>query len=331
MWFHGPWRRRIGALAELVGVFVIGTLVARVIGRAIGLPSGGLRDAQAGAPVDYLALAFTTGANLLLRYGVILGLAFVIGWRYRRQRLASYGISSAGLPVRAHIAIAVVLFAVGGLLPKLLIWLKDYVALGQGPAHWDLIASANSFEFWVYMAVASFGLVPIVEELFFRGYVQTRLTETFDAPAAIVMTALLFTLAHRQYFLPSVLGAGMLVALFIASLLASYVRHRFKSLVPGVIAHSLGNVPVRGELQVVLLIGMAIVIGLARRFIGLHARELMAFVRTRAVPAGSLITVAVAAAVLLIAALGRTPLLLFGGAALIVGIVVARAERHRWL
>jgi hypothetical protein len=211
------------------------------------------------------------------------------------------------------------------LLPKLLIWLKDYVALGRGPAHWDLIASANSFEFWVYMAVASFGLVPIVEELFFRGYVQTRLTETFDAPAAIVMTALLFTLSHRQYFLPSVLGAGMLVALFIASLLASYVRHRFKSLVPAVIAHSLGNVPVRGELQVVLLIGMAMAIGFGRRFVGLHVRELIAFVRTRAVLTGSLITVAVVAAVLLIAALGRTPLLLFGGAALIAGIAVARA------
>lgn len=235
----------------------------------------------------------------------------------------------AGLPACTHLAIAVVLFAVGGFLPKLLIYLKDYVPLGQGPRHWDLIASADSFEFWVYMAVASFGLVPIVEELFFRGYVQTRLTETFDAPAAIVMTALLFTLSHRQYFIPSILGIGMLIALFAASLLASYVRHRYNSLLPAIVAHSLGNVPLRGEVQVVVLVAMAVVIGLARRAIHLHARELGALVRTRAVLTGSLITVAVVVVVLAVAAVGRTPLLLFGAFALIVAIALARNESRR--
>ncbi len=328
MGFQGLWRRRVAALLELVGVFVTGTLVARMIARAIGLPSGGLRDAEPGASIDYLALAFTTGANLLLRYGVILALAFVIGWRYRRQRLSNYGVTTAGLPARAHIAIAVVLFAVGGFLPKLLIYLKDHVALGQGPRHWDLIGSANSFEFWVYMAVSSFGLVPIVEELFFRGYVQTRLTQTFDAPTAIVMTALLFTLSHRQYFIPSVLGLGMLLALFIASLLASYVRHRFNSLLPGVLAHALGNVPVRGVWQVVLLALMALAIGLARTEILAHTRELAALIRTRTVVTGSLVTVAVVVVVLTIAALGRTPLLVFGALALIAAVAFARNERQ---
>ena len=331
MWSQGPgpWRRRVAALLELVGVFVAGTLIARMIAQAFGLKTGGLGDVGPGESVDYLTLAFTTGTNLLLRYGVILGLAFILGWCYRRQRLSSYGVSATGLPARVHITIAVVLFAAGGFLPKLLIYLKDHVSLGRGPRHWDLIATADSFPFWVYMAVASFGLVPIVEELFFRGYVQTRLTDTFGGPAAIVMTALLFTLSHRQYFIPSILGVGMLISLFIASLLASYVRHRFNSLLPAIIAHSLGNAPIRGALQVVLLVLMAIVIVLSRRLVRLHAHELAAFVRTRAVLIGSLITVGVVVVVLLIAALGRIPLLLFGGFALTVAIVFARNERQR--
>ncbi|HEX6086195.1 MAG TPA: type II CAAX endopeptidase family protein [Thermoanaerobaculia bacterium] len=321
------WGRRIGALLELVGVFVTGTLVARMIAGASGLASGGLRDAQPGAAVDYLALAFTTAANLLLRYGLILGLAFVLGWRYGRRRWSSYGVSLADVPVRTHIAIGVVLFAVGGFLPKLLVCLKDRVPLGAGPRHWDLIATADSFEFWVYMAVGSFGLVPIVEELFFRGYVQTRLSEPFGVPAAIVMTALLFTLSHRQYFIASVLGGGMLLALFLASLLAGYARYRFDSLVPAIIAHSLGNVPVRGALQLVLLVLMAIVAGVAWRAVIAHARELTALLRTRAVLAGSLVTVAVVVVVLSIAALGRVPLIVFGGLALIAGVALARRER----
>lgn len=331
MWWQrpGPWRLRVAALLELVGVFVAGTVIARLIARAIGLDGGGLRDAEPGASVDYLTLAWTTGANLLLRYGVILGLAFILGWCYRRQRLSSYGVSAAGLPARVHIAIAVVLFAAGGFLPKLLVFLKDHVPLGRGPRHWDLIATGDSFPFWVYMAVASFGLVPVVEELFFRGYVQTRLTDTFGGPAAIVMTALLFTLSHRQYFIPSILGIGMLVSLFVAALLASYVRHRFQSLLPAVLAHALGNVPIRGMLQVVLLVSMAIVLVLARRHLRLRARELAAFIRTRAVLAGSLITVGVVVVVLLIATLGRTALLLFGGLALTAAIVLARNERQR--
>ena len=321
------WPRRAGALLELVGVFVTGTLAARLIGRAVGLPTGGLRDVEPGAAIDYLALAFTTGANLLLRYGVILALAFAIGWWFRGQRLVDYGVSGGGLPLRMHLAIAVILFAVGGFLPRLLFYLKDRIPLGEGPAHWDLIASASSIEFWVYMAVASFGLVPIVEELFFRGYVQTRLTETFGAPAAIVMTALLFTLSHRQYFLPSILGGGMLVALLFGSLLASYVRHRYHSLVPGVIAHALGNLPIRGEVQVIALAAMALVIAVTRRAVGRHLRELAALVRTRAVLGGALMTVAVVAAVLAVAALGRTPLLVFGVLALVLALALAARLR----
>ena len=334
MWSQSPapWRLRAAALLELIGVFVAGTVVARLIASAIGLDGGGLRDVKPGASVDYLALAWSTGATLVLRYGVILGLAFTLGWCYRRRRLSSYGVSAAGLPARVHLAIAVVLFAAGGFLPKLLIFLKDHVPLGQGPRHWDLIANADSLPFWIYMAVASFGLVPLVEELFFRGYVQTRLTDTFGAPAAIVMTALLFTLSHRQYFIPSILGAGMIVSLFVGALFASYVRHRYDSLVPAIIAHALGNVPIRGTLQVVLLISMAMVMVVARRLLRLHARELAALVRTRAVLAGALLTVGVVVVVLLIATLGRTALLSFGGFALTVAIVLARNERHaKWL
>src|SRR5688500_14375868 len=63
--------RRAAALLEIIGVFVTGTLAARMLARALGLTSAGLRDVQPGAAVDYATLAFTTGANLLLRYGII--------------------------------------------------------------------------------------------------------------------------------------------------------------------------------------------------------------------------------------------------------------------
>lgn len=320
---------KLAALLELAGVFITGTLLARLIGRALGVRAGGIRDAAPGQPVDYLALASSTAVNLLLRYGIILGLAFLIGWWHRRRGLASYGITTAGLPARSHLAIGLVLFALGGFLPKLLIFAKDYVPLGRSPGHWEVMATASSFEFWVYMAVSSFGLVPIVEELFFRGYVQTRLGDAFGTPAAIVMASLLFTLSHRQYFLPSVMGVGMLLSLFAASMLAGYVRHRFGSLLPGVLAHALGNVPVRGWWQAVLLALMVLTVVIARRAIPPHLRELLTMTRSRTVVYGSMIAVAVVMAVLAVAAIAPSALLPAGALALLSAIALEARDLSR--
>ena len=177
------------------------------------------------------------------------------------------------------------------------------------------------------MAAASFGIVPIVEELFFRGYVQTRLGDAFGAPAAIVMTSLLFTLSHRQYFIPSVIGIGMLLSLFASSLLAGYTRHRFGTLWPGVLAHGLGNVPVRAWSQAVLLGFMLLTVVAARRVIVVHVRELLALIRSRAVLHGAIFATAVVLTVLAVAAIARSALLPAGAVALIMAIVLERRPR----
>jgi membrane protease YdiL (CAAX protease family) len=322
------WRSRVGALLEVLGVFVTGTVTARTIVRAAGLSSGSIRDTPPGASIDYMALASARAVTLLVQYGIILGLAFLIGWWHRRRRISIYGVSTAALSVRTHLTIALVLFSVGGLLPKLLIFAKDHISLGQAPRHWELIASPSSVDFWVYMAVASFGLVPIVEELFFRGYVQTRLAEAFGAPAAIIMTALLFTLSHRQYFIPSVLGVGMLLSTFLGSTFTGYVRHCYRSLVPGTIAHALGNIPVRGWAQVLLLASMMLVIVATHRAILIHIRELIRFVRTRTVLSGSVVAVSAITAVLTVAAASPAALLPVSVVALLVALAIEWFERQ---
>lgn len=97
------------------------------------------------------------------------------------------------------------------------------------------------------------------------------------------MTALLFALSHRQYFIVSPLGIGMILALFVGSLFAGYARYRFGTLMPGILAHALGNLPLRGMGHVVFLVAMIGIIIIARRRIAAHLRELARLLRTRTI------------------------------------------------
>jgi len=321
------WRDRFAALLEIVGVFITGTIAARLAARALGVRTGGIRDLAPGATIDYLSLASQTAANLLLRYGIILALAFLIGWWHRRRTPARYGLTRGTLSYRGIVTTGIVLFAAGGLLPRILFLAREHIDLGREPRQWELLSSTQSLEFWIYMAVSSFGLVPIVEELFFRGYVQTRLGEAFGAPAAIAMTALLFTLSHRQYFLLSAMGIGMLLSLLAGSLFAGYTRYRFGTLLPGVLAHAIGNLPFRGIAHVVVLLAIVFVLIAARRAVLVHLRNLARLLATRTIFAGIALALLVIAAVLALAALAPTALLPLGLVTLAVAVFLNARNR----
>lgn len=71
----------------------------------------------------------------------------------------------------------------------------------------------------------------IVEEVVFRGYMQTMLEDSYGVKVSFVLTAIVFVLLH---FLPTVL----LVPYMLVSLAFSYVRYKSDSIIPGVIAHA---------------------------------------------------------------------------------------------
>jgi membrane protease YdiL (CAAX protease family) len=271
---NSVWQRRIAALMEIIGVFVGGTLLARLVGAWLGLERASIRTVDPDVAPDFLKLSWTVGVNLLLRYAVVLGLAFLVGWWHRRRSPAAYGVTTVGSPLRVHMRTGLLLFAVGGFLPRLLFFLKSYVPLGAGPQRWALLEDSSAPWFWLYMAVSSYGLVPILEELLARGYIQSRLTEDFGPLAAILMTALFFALSHRQYFIATPLGLGMLAAILFSAIIVGYVRHRTGSLLPGMIGHALGNVPVRGLAQMVVLALMVLAAGFWRRDLVRYAREI---------------------------------------------------------
>ena len=321
------WERRVAAVLEIIGVFVAGTLLARLASRGLNLGPVSLRALAPDEEPDFLSLSRSTAANLLLRYGFVLSLAFVVGWWHRRRRLAAYGVTTAGRRVSNHVIIAVLLFAAAGLPALGLKFLADVFPLGPAPQHWALTQALDRPGIWLYLFVGSFGLVPIVEELFMRGYVQSRLAEDFGAPPAILMTALFFTFSHTQYFIAGILGVGMLGSLFVASVAAGYVRYRTGSLLPGIGAHALGNLPFRGWVVPAVLILMALLVVIRWRAIARYASHLFHEVVIR--DAIVAVSQAIAVLIVLLAEVMFAPGLLPGSAALALTIALLLEFREK--
>jgi membrane protease YdiL (CAAX protease family) len=100
---------------------------------------------------------------------------------------------------------------------------------GLTPDGWDPDRAAQFAASFVVIA----GLVPVAEELVFRGLGFTLLAAQIGPRLAVVANGLLFALAHG-------LLLGLPILFLFGSALA-YVRHRTRSLYPCIATHALFN------------------------------------------------------------------------------------------
>lgn len=94
------------------------------------------------------------------------------------------------------------------------------------------VRSATIPQFFLVL-VAGAVIAPIVEEIFFRGYVFTASCRTYGVVPAFILSAILFGLAHvnLQAFIPILLIA----------LVFCYAYWKTGSLIPSMIAHMMNN------------------------------------------------------------------------------------------
>ena len=75
--------------------------------------------------------------------------------------------------------------------------------------------------------------VPVIEEMFFRGYLLTRLSKGLGSLESIIASSVVFALMHGH--------AGLWVPVFISSCLISILYLKSKSLYPCILCHGLQN------------------------------------------------------------------------------------------
>ena len=202
------------AVAAVFGLqlVVVTALVTRRSG-AFDLERDGLPALLVGVPASSLAL---------------IAVAWLAAGHPRRERLR---LLPSPLPAGALAAMIVGTLALSQALESLT------HLLGVGPgANLDWIARtlAGAGPLGLLLAVLVIGgLAPVGEELFFRGFMLTRLRQVWSPGPAVLMTALAFGVIHGEW-VHGVLAAGIGIFLGI-------VAERSASVVPAVICHAANN------------------------------------------------------------------------------------------
>ncbi len=82
-------------------------------------------------------------------------------------------------------------------------------------------------------------VAPISEEILFRGYAFSAFFKQWGAPAASVISSLLFSIAHSLSVTQGLLA--LLIPTFIMGLILAFSMYRTRSILPCIIAHAFNN------------------------------------------------------------------------------------------
>lgn len=274
------------ALLEVLALPVMGMVAAMLIGAALGIRfSNPFADLRPDAlPYSWLPLAAEVLKMLLLQYAGYLLVAAALLWPRRELTARRLGLGANGIPWAR-------LFSMGLLLACLLVPVQMLII--GADARWDLgdtapwrralIDAPRTADYWLLMAVASFGLVPVLEELFYRGVLQGRLQQVMPPAHAMVLISVLFTLGHAQYHEPNVINLVTVLFVFGSSLVFGWLYWKTGSIWPGVVLHAATNVPwPAGSAAMLLIAALLAIAALTRHRWRPWSGELAGMLRARA-------------------------------------------------
>ncbi|HEY3474341.1 MAG TPA: type II CAAX endopeptidase family protein [Anaerolineales bacterium] len=167
-----------------------------------------------------------SAAVLLLELSYLLPVIFIFAWRgihWRHLRFTPFRWNTlsigCGLLVGSYALI---------ILHNALLFLLGIDT--QGENIMKLFAELDS-PVWFFIVGAIFA--PLVEEIFFRGFLFQGFRERYGWVTGMLVSAAIFAVAH--------LDIVVLIPTFILGCLLAYVYHRSNSIWPGIILHFLVN------------------------------------------------------------------------------------------
>jgi membrane protease YdiL (CAAX protease family) len=291
-------RLKLSAILEVLGLYVLGSFLAAQIESWRGQSFGAmLQSALQSNPPDWVAASKGWLEFLGLRYACLLVPALILGWWRRKAGRTYYGLTRSGHSVGSLVGIGLLGFAVVGTGFLLLDVARQVFSLGLHPGLLGrYIDQPWTWEFWLFLAVASFGFQPAIEELFYRAYAQTRLTEAYGGAGAIVIVSALNALGHNQYHQLTFMGVATILLVLGLNIGIGYIYWRYRSLLPCIIIHGLVNVPAIGVYEQIELAALLVVLIVFRRQLLGRLRDFCDALRVNGWAIPALIAAAIASA-----------------------------------
>ncbi len=170
----------------------------------------------------------TTALLQVPLYGVMVGAALVITRRKGNGPVADLGLRIGWRDVPLGLGTGVVLQGLGNLLYVPLYWWTDLTSDDIDKQSRELADKAHGAGVLLFLVVVVIA-APIVEEIFFRGFLLRGLERRVGSWWAIVVSAAVFALSHFD--------AWEFPALFLFGLGAAVLAVRTGRLGPGIVAH----------------------------------------------------------------------------------------------
>ena len=167
-----------------------------------------------------------SAAVVLLELAYLLPVIFIFAWRgihWRHLRFAKFEWNTlrmgCGLLIGSYVII---------ILHNVLLFLLGVDTQGENIV--KLFAELDS-PVWFFIVGAVFA--PLVEEIFFRGFLFQGFRERYGWVSGMLISAAIFAVAH--------LDLVVLIPTFILGCLLAYVYHSSNSIWPGILLHFLVN------------------------------------------------------------------------------------------
>lgn len=226
---------QLAALAEILFVLALGNIAGVAIYDAIAGTWPAMDDGGTVA-------ALYAGLRIALRIGLVAAFGLALLWFRRGITPRDAGLTRANKPLRHLLGAGILLGAFSSFLVALVFAVHALVPLGEGLAAWDevRVATRNS-TFYIEMLATSVIVPPLVEEIMARGYMRVRLVESYGRIGGVVLTGLVFALAHGKFISTDPLLAVFLLVLVISSISWAWITQLTGSLIPAMIAHAITN------------------------------------------------------------------------------------------
>ena len=166
--------------------------------------------------------------------GLLLGMFITL------QQLSARGVKMIDLGIKRVFKTVWIIYALVGFATAMLLYpvIETIMEMiGIKMLWWNEEGlTYSSLTDWCLVTISATIIAPIVEELFFRGYLLTAFLEKIrNTPLAVCMSSLVFTSIHVF------IGPGMMIYIFLWSLIPSYLYLKTGSLYSSILMHALNN------------------------------------------------------------------------------------------